>query len=50
MAFFVPKHGPVAIDDYTIPDGEIYEPFRDQMIAWMKESIEEEFKPILEVS
>jgi len=37
MAFFVPKHGPVAPDDYTIPDGEIYEPFREQMVAWMKE-------------
>ena len=37
IAFFVPKHAPVAIDDYTIPDGEIYEPFREQMVAWMKE-------------
>lgn len=37
MAFFVPKHEPVAMDDYTIPDGEIYEPFRDQMVQWMKE-------------
>lgn len=37
MAFFVPKHGPVAPDDYTIPDGEIYEPFREQMVGWMKE-------------
>lgn len=37
MAFFVPKHGPVAMDDYTIPKGEIYEPFREQMVQWMKE-------------
>ena len=37
MAFFVPHHGPVAPDDYTIPEGEIYEPFREQMVAWMKE-------------
>ena len=37
MAFFVPKHGPVAIDDYTIPDGEIYEPYRESMVKWMKE-------------
>lgn len=37
MAFFVPKHEPVAIDDYTIPDGEIYEVFREQMVQWMKE-------------
>ena len=37
MAFFVPKHGPIAPDDYTIPAGEIYEPFRDVMVKWMKE-------------
>lgn len=37
LVFFVPKHGPVAADDYTIPDGEIYEVFREQMVGWMKE-------------
>jgi fermentation-respiration switch protein FrsA (DUF1100 family) len=37
MTFFVPKHGPIAIDDYSIPEGEIYEVFRDQMVGWMKE-------------
>ena len=37
MAFFVPKHSPIAMDDYTIPDGEIYEVFREQMVQWMKE-------------
>ena len=37
MAFFVPKHGPVAPDDYSIPEGEIYEPFRDAMVKWMKD-------------
>ena len=37
MAFFVPKHAPVANDDYTIPEGEIYEPFRESMVKWMKE-------------
>lgn len=37
MAFYVPKHGPIAIDDYTIPEGEIYEVFREQMVGWMKE-------------
>ena len=37
MAFFVPSHGPIPSDDYTIPEGEIYEPFREQMVAWMKE-------------
>ena len=37
MAFFVPKHGPVALDDYTIPIGKIYEPYRESMVKWMKE-------------
>ena len=37
LVFFVPKHGPVADDDYTIPNGEIYEVFREQMVGWMKE-------------
>ena len=37
MAFFVPTHAPVAIDDYSIPEGEIYEVFREQMVQWMKE-------------
>ena len=37
MAFFVPKHGPVAPDDYSIPVGEIYEPFREKMVKWMKD-------------
>ena len=37
LVFFVPKHGPVAPDDYSIPTGEIYEVFRDQMVDWMKE-------------
>lgn len=37
MAFFVPKHMPPADDDYSIPKGKIYEPYRDEMVAWMKE-------------
>lgn len=37
MTFLVPKHCPIAMDDYTIPEGEIYEVFRDQMVGWMKE-------------
>ena len=37
LAFFVPKHGPIAMDDYTIPEGEIYEVFREKMVYWMKE-------------
>ena len=37
MAFFVPHHGPVAPDEYPIPDGDIYEPYRDTMVTWMKQ-------------
>ena len=37
LVFFVPKHGPVAPDDYTIPSGKIYEVFQEQMVNWMKE-------------
>jgi pimeloyl-ACP methyl ester carboxylesterase len=37
MAFYVPKKVIIGPDDYPIPDGEIYEPYREQMVAWMKE-------------
>ena len=37
MAFYVPHHAPVAMDDYSIPEGEIYEPFRESMVKWMKD-------------
>lgn len=37
IAFYVPNHAPIPADDYTIPPGKIYEPFREQMVAWMKE-------------
>lgn len=37
MTFFVPKHQPIADDDYSIPEGEIYEPFREKMVHWMKD-------------
>ena len=38
MAFFVPKHGPIPPDQFPIPEGEIYEPFRERMVKWMKET------------
>ena len=38
MAFFVPKHGPIGEEEYPIPDGEIYEPFREQMVSWMRQT------------
>ncbi|MBE6978214.1 MAG: alpha/beta hydrolase [Ruminococcaceae bacterium] len=37
MTFYVPKKIIIGPDDYPIPDGEIYEPYREQMVAWMKE-------------
>lgn len=37
MAFYVPKKIIIGPDDYPIPEGEIYEPYREQMVAWMKE-------------
>ena len=37
MAFYAPARKPIGPDEYPIPDGEIYEPFREQMVAWMKE-------------
>ena len=37
MAFYVPKKILIGPDDYPIPEGDIYEPHREQMTAWMKE-------------
>ena len=37
MAFYVPKKRPVA-EEYPVPDGKEYIPYRDQMIGWIKES------------
>ena len=37
MAFYAPARKPVGPDEYPIPEGSIYEPFREQMVAWMKE-------------
>lgn len=37
MAFHVRKDQPVSSEEYPIPAGKIYEPFRDTMVAWMKE-------------
>lgn len=36
MAFYSPKRRPIGEDEYPIPDGEIYEPYRDQMVEWIK--------------
>ena len=37
MAFFAGKKLVIGPDDYPIPEGEIYEPHREQMVEWMKE-------------
>ena len=37
MAFYVPKKRPVA-EEYPVPDGKEYIPYREQMIGWIKES------------
>ncbi len=35
--FFSPKRKPLGKDEYEIPKGEIYEVFREDIIAWTKE-------------
>ncbi len=37
IAFHVPKKRPVSDEEYPIPEGKIYAPFRDTMVTWMKE-------------
>lgn len=38
VAFYSPKRTPMGPDEFSIPDGEIYEPFREKMVAWIKEA------------
>ena len=38
IAFYASRKEPANPEEYSIPEGEIYEPFRDQMITWMKET------------
>ena len=35
--FYSPKRKPIAPDEYVTPRGRIYEPYREQMIEWMRE-------------
>ena len=37
IVFFAKKEAPLGPDEYDIPHGKIYEPYRDNMIAWQKE-------------
>ena len=36
--FYSPDRKPLKADEYEIPPGEIYEEYREQMVAWMKET------------
>ncbi len=36
MVFYSPKRKPLGPDEYEIPEGEIYEVFREDMIGWTK--------------
>ena len=38
LAFFVPTHRPVSEEEYPTPAGEVYAPFRERMVKWMKET------------
>lgn len=38
MAFYAPARKPTAPDTYPIPEGDIYEPHREKMTVWIKET------------
>ena len=38
MAFYVPPGSNIPKTEYPVPEGKIYEPYRDKMIGWMKET------------
>ena len=38
MAFFVSRKEEENADEFAIPEGDIYEPFRDVMVQWMKQT------------
>ena len=38
MAFYSPKRKPLGPDEFSIPDGQVYEPFREKMVTWIKEA------------
>ena len=35
--FYSPKRTPLGEDEYETPHGRVYEPYREQMIEWMKQ-------------
>ena len=36
MAFYAPDRKPTLPDTYPVPEGPVYAPYREQMIAWIK--------------
>lgn len=38
MAFYSPKRKPTPPDTYPIPEGNVYEPHREKMVEWIKET------------
>ncbi len=37
MAFYAPDRKPLAPDTYSLPSGVVYEPYREQMIEWIRQ-------------
>ena len=35
--FYSPKRKPLGEDEYPTPEGEIYEPYREQVVEWVKQ-------------
>ena len=38
LACYVPKRVPLGPEEYDIPPGKIYEPYRDRMVGWIKDT------------
>ena len=38
MAFYVKKKTIIGKDEYPIPPGKEYEPYREEMVGWMKKT------------
>ena len=37
MAYYVPRRDPKKLEEFSLPEGKIYLPYKDQMFEWMKE-------------
>ena len=38
MAFYMKEEHKIPKEEYPIPDGEIYEPYRERMVGWIKQT------------